>query len=79
VKAQPAKATQTPKAKAEKPADTRKITLVAKECPSKAGTKREQRWKKLKSGMTVSEAGELGVPRIYLERMQKGGHLKLEG
>jgi hypothetical protein len=77
----PAPQAKTAKTKPEKakPTDTRKITILAEKCPSKPGTRRAERWKQLKTGMTVSEAGELGVPRVYLERMQKAGHLKLGG
>jgi hypothetical protein len=54
-----------------------KITLLAKECPSKKGTNRAKRWSKLENGMTVAEAREEGVPSSYLNRMADAGHLKI--
>jgi len=74
-----AKVVQPNSAKGEKAktVDDRKITLVAEACPSKAGTKRATRWAKIRNEMTVSEAGKLGVPRSFLERMAKAGHIRL--
>ena len=57
--------------------DSKKITLLAKKCPSKAGTNRAKRWAKLKNGMTLATALEAGIPRSYLNRMATGKHLKI--
>jgi hypothetical protein len=54
------------------------ITLIAKSCPSKSGTVRAKRWAKLKSGMSVGEANDAGVPSIYLKRMVAAGHVKID-
>jgi hypothetical protein len=55
-----------------------KITLIAKSCPSKSGTVRAKRWAQLKNGMTVAEAAEKKIPVVYLRRMEKAGHLKID-
>jgi hypothetical protein len=57
--------------------DGRTIKLLAKTNPSKKGTKRYERWQKLKTGMTVAEAVAAGVPSTYLNRMAALGHLSI--
>ena len=55
----------------------KKITLVTKECPARKGSNRAKLWAKLKSGMTLAEAREAGIPLRYLKKMAKGKHLKI--
>jgi hypothetical protein len=69
--AKPTKTTKakTAKAKPDKAADTRKITVLAKSNPHVAGSRRARWFKQLKTGMTVAEAVKLGVRSVYLQRM----------
>jgi hypothetical protein len=55
----------------------RKITVVAKENPDAAGSKRVKWFAALKSGMTVTEAVARGVRSTYLQRMHARGVIKL--
>jgi hypothetical protein len=65
------------KTKPDKAADTRKITVLAKQNPHAAGSKRAGWFKQLKTGMTVEEAVDLGVRSIYLTRMAARGVVRL--
>jgi hypothetical protein len=64
-------------AKAAKPADTRKIIVLAKSNPHAAGSRRADWFKQLKNGMTVDNAVKTGVRAIYLERMAAKGVVKI--
>jgi hypothetical protein len=76
----PPRQAKTKTAKKRPPAKTAaagKITLLAKSNPHEAGSKRHQRWSKLKTGMAVADAVAAGVPSIYLKRMAARGLLKM--
>jgi hypothetical protein len=53
------------------------ITVLAKENPHQAGSRRAGWFKLLKEGMTVSQAAEFGVRSIYLTRMTARKVIKL--
>jgi hypothetical protein len=69
--------TKTAKAKPAKSTDSRKITVLAKECPHEPGSKRAGWFQKLKSGMSVQEAVAAGVRSAYLRRMHARKVVKL--
>lgn len=74
------KAKAPTKAKAEKKkakTTTGTITVLAKENPHAEGSNRHGWFKKLKTGMTVAEAVELGVRSIYLSRIAARGLIKI--
>ena len=81
------KAQSTPKtgsAKPTKPAKKAKaatgtITVLAKENPHADGSNRHGWFKKLKTGMTVAAAVELGVRSVYLHRAAARGIIKIVG
>jgi hypothetical protein len=73
-------------AKADKPkkepkataaADTRKITVVTKECPYREGSKRAASWAALKGAKTVADYVAAGGAAKYVSRWEGEGHIKL--
>jgi hypothetical protein len=81
-KAKPAKTAEanpapTAKAKPAKTVPTGTVTVLAKENPHKAGTRRHTWFKLLKTGMSVVEAVKAGVRSTYLQRMHASGVIKL--
>jgi hypothetical protein len=75
--AKPDKAKAKTKAKPEKAADARKITVLAKSNPHAAGSRRAGWFKQLKTGMTVEDAVKSGVRSVYLTRMAAREIIKL--
>jgi hypothetical protein len=53
------------------------ITVLAKENPHAEGSNRHGWFKKLKNGMTVAEAVDLGVRSAYLRRAAARGLIKI--
>jgi hypothetical protein len=78
-----AKAQAKPKAKVEKPAakpkdgDSKKVTILAKECPARKGTSRAKFWAKLSNNMTIGEVRGAGIPARFLKKMKAAGHIKI--
>jgi hypothetical protein len=72
-----AKAAKSKPAKKSKAASGT-ITVLAKENPHAAGSNRHGWFKKLKTGMTIAEAVELGVRSVYLHRIAARGIIKIE-
>jgi hypothetical protein len=75
--AEPETKPETAAKKPTKSTDNRTITVLAKENPHAAGSRRAGWFKLLKDGMTVAQAVELGVRSIYLQRMAARGIFKL--
>ena len=60
-----------------KAGDGKKITIVAKENPTRKGTNRAKFWAKLKTGMTIGEVRAAGIPARFIKKMKAGGHIKI--